>query len=134
MTTGADWAEQARRLLEAVKAAATPEGSADGSTEPDEHPAGECKWCPHCQLLAVLRGDRPEVTAILDDVLATASAALHSFAGEAAAEEPAGHGEEPSHRDPSPVVQRIEIACPPPPPPCPPSGSTSAAPRCSAAW
>jgi hypothetical protein len=101
MTTGADWADQARRLLEAVKTAASAESG---------QPAGECKWCPHCQLLAVLRGDRPEVTAVLDDVLATASAALHSFAGDAPASEPPRHAEEPSHRDPAPTVQRIEIA------------------------
>jgi hypothetical protein len=103
MTSGADWADQARRLLEAVKAAASTEGSGD------EHPAGECRWCPHCQLLAVLRGDRPEVTAALDDVLATASAALRSFSGEPTPEN-AGDGEEPSRSDPAPVVQRIEIA------------------------
>jgi hypothetical protein len=100
MTAGADWAEQARHLLEAVKAAAAAEGG---------QPAGECKWCPHCQLLAVLRGDRPEVSAVIDDVLATASAALRSFSGEPAAE-PAGHADEPSHRDPGSTVQRIEIA------------------------
>ena len=105
MTTGADWAEQARRLLEAVKAAAAPDASGEG----EEHPAGECTWCPHCQLLAVLRGDRPEVTAILNDVLATASAALRSFSGEPTPE-PAEHADEPSHRDPAPTVQRIEIA------------------------
>jgi hypothetical protein len=105
MTTGADWAEQARRLMEAVKAAAATETPAEhGRT------AGECAWCPHCQLLAVLRGDRPELTAVLTDVLATASAALRSFAGETPAEEPAGHEDEPSHRDSAPVVQRIEIA------------------------
>jgi hypothetical protein len=109
MTTGGDWAEQARRLLEAVKAAATPEASGDGSAEAGEHPASECKWCPHCQLLAVLRGDRPEVTAVLNDVLATASAALRSFSGEPTPE-PAEHADEPSHRDPTPTVQRIEIA------------------------
>jgi hypothetical protein len=109
MTTGAEWAEQARRLLEAVKAAATPDGSADGAAEPGEHPTGECTWCPHCQLLAVLRGDRPEVAAILNDVLATASAALRSFSGEPTPE-PAEHADEPSHRDPAPTVQRIEIA------------------------
>ena len=109
MTTGADWAEQARRLLEAVKAAATPESSGDGSGEGGEHPAGECTRCPHCQLLAVLRGDRPAVTAILNDVLATASAALRSFSGEPTPE-PAEHADEPSHRDPAPTVQRIEIA------------------------
>jgi hypothetical protein len=101
MTTGADWADQARRLLEAVKTAA----AADA-----EQSTGECKWCPHCQLLAVLRGDRPELTAVLDDVLATASAALRSFAAETPAEEPSGHMDEPSHRDPAPVVQRIELA------------------------
>jgi hypothetical protein len=100
-TTGADWAEQARRLLEAVKSAA--------STD-DGPPAAECKWCPHCQLLAVLRGDRPEMTAVIDDVLATASAAQRSFAGETPAAEPAGHEDEPSHRDPAPTVQRIELA------------------------
>ena len=107
MTTGADWAEQARRLLEAVTAAASTEGSGE------EHPAGECKWCPHCQVLAVLRGDRPEVTAILDDLLATASAALHSISAAAPgapAEEPPGHADEPSRRDPGPAVQRIDIA------------------------
>ncbi|MGY1603392.1 hypothetical protein [Geodermatophilus sp. SYSU D00815] len=101
MTTGADWAEQARRLLDAVKAAA----SADAA-----EPAGECRWCPHCQALAVLRGDRPEVTAVLDDVLATASSALRSFAGETPAQEPTGHADEPAHSDAAPVVQRIEIA------------------------
>jgi hypothetical protein len=104
MTTGADWADSARRLLEAVKSAA----SADGHAE-DGEPTGECKWCPHCQLLAVLRGDRPEVTAILNDVLATASAALRSFSGEPTPE-PAEHADEPTHRDPAPTVQRIEIA------------------------
>jgi hypothetical protein len=101
MTTGADWADQARRLLEAVTTAASTESGP---------PAAECKWCPHCQLLAVLRGDRPEVTAVIDDVLATASAALRSFADDTPAEPPAGHADEPSHRDPGPVVQRIEIA------------------------
>ena len=103
MTAGADWAEQARRLLDTVKSAAAAEGG---------QPSGECKWCPHCQLLAVLRGDRPEVSAVIDDVLATASAALRSFSGEPAAApaEPEGHADEPSHRDPAPTVQRIEIA------------------------
>ena len=100
MTTGGDWAEQARRLMEAVKSAA----AADAG-----QPAAECKWCPHCQLLAVLRGDRPEVTAVIDDVLATASAALRSFSGEPTPE-PAAHADEPTHRDPAPTVQRIEIA------------------------
>jgi hypothetical protein len=100
MTTSDDWADQARRLLEAFRAA--PEGA--------EHVPGECTWCIHCQVLAVLRGDRPEVTAALSDVLATASAALRAFADDTPAAEPDGQEDEPSHRDPAPVVQRIEIA------------------------
>ncbi|MEP6599075.1 MAG: hypothetical protein ABJB98_06445 [Actinomycetota bacterium] len=49
--------EEAVRLLGAVQDWAR-------RTWPDEHPATgapECRWCPICQLLAVLRGHRPEV-------------------------------------------------------------------------
>jgi hypothetical protein len=105
MTTAPDWAEQARRLLEAVQAAATTEAPAE-----DGASAGECRWCPHCQLLAVLRGDRPEVTAVLGDVLATASAALHSFSsGEPETARGDAEDEQP-HPDPGRMAQRIEIA------------------------
>lgn len=31
-------------------------------TDP-EHSAGDCQWCPLCQLVAMLKGERPEVTA-----------------------------------------------------------------------
>jgi hypothetical protein len=107
MTTGPDWAEQARRLLDALPS--TPSAERGGEAE---H-AGECRWCPHCQVLAVLRGDRPEVAAVLSDVLATAATALRGFAGETPApgapEAPAPEGE-PSGSAPAPAVQRIEIA------------------------
>lgn len=29
---------------------------------PGEHTGPECQWCPLCQFVAVLRGDRPELT------------------------------------------------------------------------
>jgi hypothetical protein len=109
MTTGPDWADQARLLLDALRGPAP----ADGATA-EEHAAGECRWCPHCQVLAVLRGERPEVTAVLSDLLTTAAAALRQFAGETpapeAASEPPAEAPAPSHQDPAPVVQRIEIA------------------------
>ena len=34
-----------------------PAGGADG------HGGPECQWCPVCQFMSVLRGDRPEVSA-----------------------------------------------------------------------
>ena len=112
MTTAPDWSDQTRRLLDALKGLA--ESPAGGD---DAHP-GECRWCPHCQVLAVLRGERPEVTAALNDVLATTITALREFAGEApagpAADPPAGGSADPEPDpgpgDPAPVVQRIEIA------------------------
>lgn len=83
MTSEPDWGEQARRLAETLRAVVG-EVPADG--------AGECRWCPHCQLAAVVRGERPEVTAALADVLASATVALRAFA--AAVPEP-GRGTPP---------------------------------------
>jgi hypothetical protein len=109
MTTAPDWADQGRRLLDALRALAdTP--AAEGDAQ-----AGECKWCPHCQALAVLRGDRPELSAALNDVLTTTVTALRQFAGETApagppADPSAGEAADPGPGDPAPVVQRIEIA------------------------
>ncbi|NEK84535.1 hypothetical protein GCU60_01980 [Blastococcus saxobsidens] len=108
MTTGADWIEQARRLLDAVRG---PEPT-DAATSADH--AADCRWCPVCQAAAVVRGERPEVTAALADVLTTAAAALRTFAADAAQhvqpapeaeDEPAAGAEEPP-----PQAQRIDIA------------------------
>ncbi|MCF6745469.1 hypothetical protein E9529_14560 [Blastococcus sp. KM273128] len=110
MTSGADWAEQARRLFDAVRSGAGPDAG--------EHGGDDCRWCPVCQVAAVLRGERPEVTAALADVLTTAATALRSFAeqpgeraegtggraGEAPVSQP---GEQAAGR---PAVQRIDIA------------------------
>jgi hypothetical protein len=103
MTSGSDWLDQARRLLDAfVQGKATPAG-ADGAR-------AECAWCPLCQAAAVVRGERPEVTAALADVLTAAATALRKLA------EPTGAAPDPAGPDarrgaaPPPAVQRIELA------------------------
>lgn len=110
MTTGADWLDQARRLLDAARADARPGPDADGAHGDD------CRWCPVCQVAAVVRGERPEVTAALADVLTTTAAALRTFAetgGAAPADEPAPSAERTPGEEPGgdqPPVQRIDIA------------------------
>ena len=111
MTPGADWPEQALRLAETVRGILA---GAAAQVPPDAGSAPECRWCPLCQLVAVLRGERPEVTAALADVLRATADALHAFAaapeGTGPAEDPSGAGDAPPPADPPPVVQRIEIA------------------------
>ena len=106
MNPGTDWIEQGRRLLETLRSSAE---ASDG-----EH-GSDCRWCPVCQAAAVVRGERPEVTAALADVLTATAAALRSFAeagrpaeAGAPAEATPEEGEGPG--DPPPVLQRIDIA------------------------
>ncbi len=110
--TAADWPEQARRLAEILRGALA--GAAANVPPPADAPA-ECRWCPVCQFVAVLRGERPEVTAALADVLRATADALHTFAaaapdGPPAQDAGAAAPEGPGNGDPPPVVQRIEIA------------------------
>jgi hypothetical protein len=105
---GTDWIDQARRLLDVLRSG-TPAGggsAANGSGEPH---ASDCRWCPLCQAAAVVRGERPEVTEALADVLTVTAAALRNFAE---AGTPTSAAEEPPAEDvdPGPPVQRIEIA------------------------
>jgi len=106
MNPGTDWIEQGRRLLETLRGGvdAAP-ADADGA----EH-SSDCRWCPICQAAAVVRGERPEVTAALADVLTTAATALRTFAaaggdapGATAEPDEAGEGD-------APAVQQIDIA------------------------
>jgi hypothetical protein len=104
MNPATDWIDQARGLLEMLKSgvATTAEGDAHGS---------DCTWCPVCQAAAVVRGERPEVTAALADVLTAAAAALRSFADAGRPAEPeAAQEQDEGPGDPPPVVQRIDIA------------------------
>lgn len=124
MSPGDDWLEHARRLVAGLGqslAAAAPADRGDAAQEDGTQGAhgSDCRWCPLCQAAAVLRGERPEVTAALADALGAAAAALRALAadpagsaGEPAPEErpaePAAAAPEPGPA--GPVVQRIEIA------------------------
>ena len=127
MTAGTDWAEQGRALVEILRSALgslaehddRAPGRAPGEAPrhaPGDAPAqsGACQWCPVCQLIAVLRGERPEVTEALADVLRATADALHAFAAAPDGPRPAGPPTEdeaaPPAADPPPMVQRIEIA------------------------
>jgi len=105
MNPGTDWIEQGRRLLETLRAPA-----ADGTPADADHGA-DCRWCPVCQAAAVVRGERPEVTAALADVLTTAAAALRTFADAARPDAEQANAETDTGEDgDAPAVQRIDIA------------------------
>jgi hypothetical protein len=64
--------EEALRLVEAARDWAA-------RTFPDAHLAtgsAECCWCPLCRTVAALRGDRPEVSERLAEVMTAAAGAL----------------------------------------------------------
>jgi hypothetical protein len=115
MSTGADWVEQARKLVDTFLApAGEAAGTApEGCSDPAAHGA-DCRWCPVCQVVAVARGERPEVSAALADVLTATAAALRSFAADVAPAGAATPAAEPDDaaapETPEPVAQRIEIA------------------------
>ena len=105
MNPGTDWIDSARRLVETLR-----------PTPGDAAPAGEahsadCRWCPVCQVTAVVRGERPEVTAALAEVLTATATALRTFAAagdqEGSRVAPDAAAEE---GNPPPPVQQIEIA------------------------
>jgi len=114
MTTPADWAESARRLLDVLR---PPAGAAAVPGEDRPAHGADCRWCPVCQTAAVLRGERPEVSAALADVLATTASVLRDLAGEPARPSGPAAGPDaaaqPDDRDgdggPG-AVQRIDIA------------------------
>jgi len=102
MNPGTDWIDQARRLLDVLRS---------GDADPTGGHASDCRWCPVCQTAAVVRGERPDVTEALADLLTATSTALRAFAeanapAASAAEREADTGD----GDPSPPVQQIEIA------------------------
>lgn len=111
MTTGADWLASARKLLDALRPG--PEPTPAGPAAPAGSHAADCRWCPVCQAAAVVRGERPEVTGALADVLITTASVLRDLAGEPTrpgadvvdADEP----RDEEGPDPRPV-QRIDIA------------------------
>lgn len=116
MTDQPDWTEQAQRLMAGLSGMFA--GQAPSGATGEAAASGDCRWCPLCQAAAVLRGERPEVTAALADILTTASAALRSFAAQGASATGAAADVADAENEPAqstaapddPDVQRIEIA------------------------
>ena len=107
MTAASDWLDQARRLLDAVV-----QGQAAPATAGEAPHGADCAWCPLCQAAAVVRGERPEVTVALADVLTAAATALRTFAesGRTAQADASAEADDEPEAEPPPAVQRIEIA------------------------
>ena len=113
MSEATDWVEQARRLVAGLGLQGLGEAGADALGN-GHVPGGDCRWCPVCQMAAVVR--RPEVSEALADALTTAATALRAMAAAAEAAEqerqaaPAQPGEPAPAPPPAPPVQHIEIA------------------------
>jgi hypothetical protein len=101
MNPGTDWIEQGRRLLETLRSSTEAHDGEHGS---------DCRWCPVCQAAAVVRGERPEVTAALADVLTTAAAALRTFAESGGTASAPVDVDENAEDGEGPAVQQIDIA------------------------
>jgi hypothetical protein len=69
-------ADEAGRLLGAVAQWARETFPAPG---PDGQLAADCQWCPVCQLMAVLRGERPDVTERVSEAGTALLSAVRSF-------------------------------------------------------
>lgn len=119
---GADWVEQARRLLADTGAGARLTDALGGllaDRSAVDHSA-ECRWCPLCSALATLRARRPELLEALADVLATTATVLRDSAaagtragpdGDPATPDPTSHPAEDTVTKPAPTpVQRIDVA------------------------
>lgn len=105
MTSGTDWIDQAQRLVEALRSNLP---SADAPETDGAGHSGDCRWCPVCQAAAVVRGERPEVTAALADLLTTAATALRTVAEAGQAAEPSAEPEQEG--EPPAPAQQIDIA------------------------
>lgn len=74
----------------------------------ESHSGPECQWCPLCQFVAVLRGERPELTERVAEAGAALMTVLRSALDAAANASPGGqHRAEPEPR--APRVQRIDL-------------------------
>jgi hypothetical protein len=67
--------------------------------------APECAWCPVCQLIGVLRGDRPELTERLADTQAALAGLFRALADVAST----GMQQHANHRPDRGGVQKIDL-------------------------
>ena len=90
--------DEAAKLLDAVQDWAR-STFGEGASARMSTGSPECEWCPLCQLVSVLRGDRPETT---EKIVAAGTAmmtALRSLLDAPSA----------APEDPKPRVQRIDL-------------------------
>lgn len=77
------WPEEVTRFLEVaqhwVRQTFPLDGHAHDPDRPTRYSGPHCQWCPICQLLAVLHGERPDVTERIGEAGAAVATALHSL-------------------------------------------------------
>lgn len=119
---GGRFGDETARVLSAVQDWATrtfPESA-------EQHASGTCQWCPICQFVAVLRGERPDVT---DRVVEAGTALLSAFRAfmDATVPHPEGRAAHDDAPAAPPRVQRIDLGKPdgsrPRPKPYPDAGA-----------
>jgi hypothetical protein len=100
-------ADEATRLLGAVQEWARQNFPAVPADH-DHSGAPVCTWCPLCQFMAVLRGDRPEVTERVTEAGSALASALRAVLDAAVT----GSASGAPRPDPSSRVQRIDLGGP----------------------
>ncbi len=100
-----DWLRQNFELAGDAQAAAGAPNAHDGTV---------CGWCPLCQFVAVLRGDRPEVTEKVAQAGAAVTSALRALldATTDVTGRPGAQGGAHRAGEPQPRVQRIDLGDP----------------------
>lgn len=101
---GMPFAAEALRLVAGLQEWAQRTLPAPGTTA-DGHLAAECQWCPLCQFVAVLRGERPEVTERVAEAGVAVASAVRALLDATAANSPTPADDEPAQ----PHVQRIDL-------------------------
>jgi hypothetical protein len=110
MTPETDWMDEAQRLVEVLRGGLAGASPAADAAAGGGH-AGDCRWCPICQVAAVVRGERPEVTEALADVLTAAATALRTVAAAGQPDVPVKETDPVAQEtQPAPPVQQIDIA------------------------
>jgi hypothetical protein len=79
---------------------------------PDGHTGSDCQWCPICQFVGVLRGERPEVTERVAEAGTALATAFRAFV-DAATPKPDDAGAHRHSEPPRPRVQRIDLGADP---------------------
>ncbi|WP_344681623.1 hypothetical protein [Saccharopolyspora taberi] len=92
--------DELRLLLDSLAVRAEDYLRGLGESEPDGEPA--CGWCPICAVAAIARGERPELTGRLADIIALLRESMAEHG-------PAAPPEPPEEEPAPPKVQRIDV-------------------------